>query len=50
MYVLVGDYPAPSFFSINAQTGQIKIKADLKRDSLKSTNYRVGTSTSIIMG
>jgi protocadherin Fat 4 len=40
-FEITGDYPAPSFFSINQDTGVIKLKTNLKSDSLKSTNYRV---------
>ena len=38
---MVGDYPAPSFFRINPEDGEISIKADLKSDNLKSTDYTV---------
>ena len=40
-FEIVGDYPAPSFFSISETDGQIKIKQDLKSDNLKSTLYSV---------
>ena len=40
----MGDYPAPSFFTINSESGEITVNADLKTDSLKSTDYTVGSN------
>ena len=40
-YELVGQYPATDFFKINPETGELKIKQDLKRDSLRSAQYIV---------
>ena len=39
---IIGDYPAPSFFAIDRQNGNIRISKDLKADSLKTTQYTVG--------
>ncbi len=40
-YEIIGDYPAPSFFQIKEDDGQITVKNDLKTDNLKSTQYDV---------
>jgi hypothetical protein len=41
VYAMVGDYPAPSFFSLEPKTGQLAVAADLKSDNLKSEEYTV---------
>ena len=38
---LIGDYPAPSFFDLDAETGQLSVARDLKSDNLKSEKYTV---------
>ena len=40
-YRIIGDYPAPSFFNIKEDDGQITVSNDLKTDNLKSTEYSV---------
>ena len=40
-YGIIGDYPAPSFFRIKEDDGQITVSNDLKTDNLKSTEYNV---------
>ena len=48
-FEITGDYPAPSFFSVNTNNGQISIKSDLKTDNLKSTLYKVCRNASLFM-
>ncbi len=43
-YEIIGDYPAPSFFNIKDDDGQITVSNDLKTDNLKSTEYNVSTA------
>ncbi|KAK3089813.1 hypothetical protein FSP39_006721 [Pinctada imbricata] len=38
-YEMIGDYPTQSFFTINTVTGNITTTANLKSDSLRSTQY-----------
>ena len=40
-YEMVGDYPAPSFFMVDPESGEIKIRNSLKGDSLKLSTYAV---------
>ena len=40
-FEVIGDYPAPSFFKIGNNSGDVSIKSDLKADNLKSTKYTV---------
>ena len=40
-YNIPSDYPAPSFFSVDASNGQIEVIKDLKTDNLKLTTYSV---------
>ena len=40
---LIGDYPAPSFFRLDPESGQLSIAKDLKSDNLKSEEYTVST-------
>ena len=46
-YEIIGDYPSPSFFEINEESGLISVKAPLKEDNLKSTDYQVSFNTYI---
>ena len=36
-----GSYPAPDFFMVDENNGDIKIKRDLRSDSLQLTSYDV---------
>ena len=38
-YELIGDFPAPYFFSIDASSGTVKVKNNLKAD--KALTYKV---------
>ena len=40
-YDLVGDYPAQDFFRINKENAEIRVRKDLKTDSLRSATYVV---------
>lgn len=40
-YEVVGDYPAPSFFSVQNETGAISVAADLRTDNLGLVSYIV---------
>ncbi|XP_062579030.1 protocadherin Fat 3-like [Saccostrea cucullata] len=39
MYDVIGNYPAPSFFSLNTTTGQINVARGLMEDSLQRSQY-----------
>ena len=41
MYGMTGDYPAPIFFGINSDNGDIFVILDLKKDDLRTLNYLV---------
>ena len=41
LYEVVGNYPAPSFFAINATTGVISLQRDLKQDYERQAEYKV---------
>jgi hypothetical protein len=47
MYDTIGNYPAPSFFSLNSTTGQIKVVRGLMEDGLQRSRYDVCTSVLI---
>ncbi|XP_078316513.1 protocadherin Fat 4-like isoform X2 [Crassostrea virginica] len=38
-YEIIGNYPAPSFFSLNSSTGEIKVARGLMEDSLQRSQY-----------
>lgn len=40
-YKMVGEYPAPDFFSIERNTGMIYLVKDLREDSLQLNSYEV---------
>ena len=42
-YVLVGLSNGPDYFKVDASTGEVRIKADLRDDPVKQTSYRVST-------
>lgn len=44
-YDILGNYPAPSFFEINAATGDITIKRSLAFDSLLTNTYFVSRTS-----
>ena len=41
MYNVVGKYPAPSFFSVHNDTGQVTIAQRLTQDNLERNVYEV---------
>lgn len=41
VYEIVGDYPGPDFFSVDASNGELKVIQGLKSDSLRSDKYVV---------
>ena len=40
-YAVIGDYPAPSFFDVDAVTGNIIVTQSLTLDSVKTQTYRL---------
>ena len=40
-YEIEGEYPSPSFFQINKDTGVLSLKKDLREDNLRLTSYTV---------
>ena len=40
-YEIIGEYPAPDFFSVNGETGEITVARDLREDSLQLSAYTV---------
>lgn len=40
-YETIGNYPAPSFFSLNTTTGEIKVARGLMEDGLQRSQYNV---------
>lgn len=42
-YVVVGDYPAQSFFNVGLLNGDVKLIRPVTEDSLQSTSYQVIT-------
>ena len=41
-YETIGEYPAPDFFSVDRDSGVIKLARDLREDSLQLSSYNVG--------
>jgi len=45
----VGKYPAPDFFSIHKDNGQVRVIKDLMTDTLRSDKYTVSGTLIIII-
>ena len=47
-YEVTGAYPAPDFFTVDAESGVVSIKRDLRVDSLQLNAYTVSSQTKTV--